>query len=54
MQKKKEEAKRMQEEFSNEIEKTLFDFDDEIDKLSNVSERYKVAGFQIAEVPYSG
>lgn len=26
----------------NLIDKTLFDFDDEIDKLSDVSERYKV------------
>jgi hypothetical protein len=25
-----------------EIDKTLFDFDDEIDKLSEVEERYKV------------
>jgi hypothetical protein len=33
----------------NEVDKTLFDFDDEIDKLSDVSERYKVAGFQLVQ-----
>lgn len=38
--KKKEEQKREQ-DFYNEIDKTLFDFDDEIDNLSDVEERYK-------------
>lgn len=33
--------------YQNEIDKTLFDFDDEIDHLSDVSERYKVQGFYI-------
>lgn len=28
-------------EFNNEVDKTLFDFDDEIDNLSDVEERYK-------------
>jgi hypothetical protein len=39
--KKREEKKRV-EDYYNEIDKTLFDFDDEIDKLSDVEERYKV------------
>lgn len=26
----------------DEVDKTLFDFDDEIDKLSDVEERYKI------------
>lgn len=32
--------KQRQEEYQNDVDKTLFDFDDDIDKLSNVSERY--------------
>ena len=28
-------------EFANNIDKTLFDFDDDIDNLSEVEERYK-------------
>lgn len=35
--------------YQNEIDKTLFDFDDEIDHLSDVSERYKVQGFYIVQ-----
>lgn len=31
------------------MDKTLFDFDDEIDNLSNVSERYKVQDFHLIE-----
>lgn len=31
-----------QEALQGEIDKTLFDFDDEIDQLSQVSERYQV------------
>ncbi len=37
--------------YHDEIDKTLFDFDDEIDNLSEVSERYKVQGFYIVEDP---
>lgn len=40
-----------QEEFYNNIDKTLFDFDDDIDKLSEVSERYQVQGFKLIVDP---
>lgn len=40
--KKKKEERLRELEFYNEVDKTLFDFDDEIDKLSEVEERYKV------------
>ncbi|CDW87820.1 UNKNOWN [Stylonychia lemnae] len=39
------------EEYNNDVDKTLFDFDDDIDKLSNVSERYQVQGFYLVEDP---
>ena len=39
--KRKEEELRRRQEFDNEVDKTLFDFDDEIDNLSDVEERYK-------------
>lgn len=32
----------MREQLEYDIDKTLFDFDDEIDKLSEVEERYQV------------
>lgn len=41
IQKQKQEEKRRQEMIVSEIDKTLFDFDEEIDNLSNVSERYQ-------------
>lgn len=37
----KEEGLREEEEFWKEMDKTLFDFDDDVDHLSDVSERYK-------------
>lgn len=40
LNKRKEEAKRIQDEYFQEMDKTLFDFDDDIDILSEVSERY--------------
>ena len=43
-----EEKKRV-DQYQNDIDKTLFDFDEEIDELSNVSERYKVQGFYIVD-----
>ena len=39
--KKKEEKMKAQLELEYEIDKTLFDFDDDIDKLSEVEDRYK-------------
>jgi hypothetical protein len=43
--KRKEEELRRRQEYDNEIDKTLFDFDDEIDNLSDVEERYKCNAF---------
>lgn len=43
--KRKEEELRRRQEFDNEVDKTLFDFDDEIDNLSEVEERYKCNAF---------
>lgn len=34
---------KVEEQRRQQIEKTLFDFDDDIDALSDVSERYKAA-----------
>lgn len=48
-QRQKEEERKKQQTFYNEIDKTLFDFDDEIDNLSNVSERYKVQAFYLID-----
>lgn len=33
------------------IDKTLFDFDDDVDQLSQVSERYKVQFMELSEDP---
>lgn len=42
IQKKRNEIKRLEDEIALMQEKTLFDFDEEVDHLSLVSERYKV------------
>ncbi|TNV85071.1 hypothetical protein FGO68_gene930 [Halteria grandinella] len=44
----KEEGIREEQEFWKEMDKTLFDFDDDVDNLSDVSERYKQT--QLAKV----
>ena len=40
LHKQRQEERRKQDQRENEMDKTLFDFDDDIDNLSNVSERY--------------
>ena len=47
MTKLRDEQRKKEVELLNEIDRTLFDFDDEIDKLSNVSDRYKLPADQI-------
>ena len=41
--------KKQQEEEKMKIDKTLFDFDDDVDQLSQVSERYKVQFIDLHE-----
>eukprot|EP00347_Sterkiella_histriomuscorum_P024274 403331697 len=47
--KQRMEEKKRVDQYQNDIDKTLFDFDEEIDELSNVSERYKVQGSYIVD-----
>ena len=49
--KRREEELKRKQEYEDEVDKTLFDFDDEIDNLNDVEDRYKFYPMVNSEPP---